>query len=311
MKFSPFKFLVPKAAVATLAFALIYVAGLAPAFAHEGFDGREAGSFNETPDELKNVGIEEHLGEPVDMNLTFRDEMGAVVPLSAFTAKKKPVLLTLAYYECPGLCNYHLNGLNDAFKELKEPLGKEFEVVVVSIQPKETPDLATKKKEAYLKAYGRPEGASGWHFLTGDQANITKLAQQVGFKYHWDEKEKQFAHTSAAYALTPDGLISRYFYGIIFDAKVLRLSMIEASNGSIGTIVDKLTLFCFHFDPKASKYTVAAFNVMRAGGGLTVLLMACFLFPFWLRSRNRKGEGKSGRSESNDPKVQLDVQGEA
>jgi protein SCO1/2 len=194
LRTAPWKFLAQAAVAVMLGQAM----ASGHAFAHEGFDGRDAGSSNETPEELKNVGIEEHLGDQVDMGLTFRDEMGAVVPLSAFTANHKPVLLTLAYYECPGLCNFHLNGLTDAFKEIKEPLGKEFEVVVVSIQPKETPELAAKKKDAYLKAYGRPEGANGWHFLTGDQANISKLAQQVGFKYHWDEKEKQFAHTSAA-----------------------------------------------------------------------------------------------------------------
>lgn len=291
-----------------MAFALLIAGG--PVFAHEGFDGREEPIQNETPAELKDVGIDEHLGEPVDLALTFRDESGKTVPLSSFTSGGKPVLLTLAYFNCPSLCNFHLNGLNDAFKGLKEPLGREFEMVVVSIEPKETFELAAKKKESYIRAYGRPEGAAGWHFLTGDQANITKLAQQVGFKYRWDEKEKQYAHASAAYVLTPEGRISRYMYGIVFDPKVLRLSMIEASNGTIGTLVDKLTLFCFHYDPKASKYTVAAFNVMRAGGGLTVLILACFLLPFWFRSR-KGGAGAEASRRSSGGDSNVDVQGEA
>ena len=171
---------------------------------------------------------------------------------------------------------------------MKATLGQEFEVVVVSIEPKEGPELAKQKRAAYIEAYGRPEGINGWHFLTGEEKNIRKLAEQVGFKYRWDEKQKQWAHASAAYAITPEGRVSRYFYGIVFDPKFVRLSMIEASNGFIGTIADKITLFCFHFDAKENKYTVAAFNIMRAGGGLTVLVMVAFLVPFWVRGRKRE-----------------------
>lgn len=271
----------------TLAVALIQGAfcGLNHAMAFEGYDGHDRGSENETPEQLRNVGITEHLGSAVDLNLTFRDETGATVRLGQFFDGRRPVLLSLAYYSCPGLCNFHLNGLKDTFKELKGPLGQEFDHVVVSIDPRENSELAAKKKASYVTAYGRVEGAKGWHFLVGDEANIRQLAQQVGFNYHWDEKEKQWAHASAAYVLTPKGLISRYLYGIVFDAKVLRLSMIEASNGMIGSIVDKLTLFCFHFDPQASKYTFYAFNVMRAAAGIAVLILATVLGSFWLRGR--------------------------
>ena len=255
------------------------------AFAVEGYDGRDRGSDTEIPKELKDVGIEEHLGETVDLSLEFKNESGETVSLGGLLKSRKPILLSLAYYSCPGLCNFHLNGMNDAFRQMKKPLGTEFDHVVVSIDPSEKPSLAAEKKASYVKAYGRVEGAKGWHFLTGDEASIKKLAAQVGFKYRWDEKEKQWAHAAAAMVITPEGRISRYLYGIIFDPQVMRLSAIEASNGAIGSLVDKLTLFCFHFDPRSSKYTLYAFNVMRAGGGLMVMLMAAFLVPFWIRSR--------------------------
>lgn len=260
-----------------------------PVCAHSGYDSPTQSAVNEeTPKELKDIGIEEHLGANVDLGLVFNDEDGKPVTLGSLTASHKPVLLSLAYFGCPSLCNFHLNGLKDAFKDMKEPVGQEFEFVVVSIDPREKPDLAKQKREAYVKAYGRLDSIKGWHFWTGTQENIARLASQVGFKYRWDEGEKQWAHASAAYAITPEGRISRYFYGIIFDAKMLRLSLVEASNGTIGTIVDKLTLFCFHFDPKENKYTMAAFNIMRAGGGLTVLILAAVLVPFWLRSRRER-----------------------
>lgn len=251
----------------------------------EGYDGYSRGSSSETPESLQEVGIEEHLGAQIDKNLEFYNEAGEKVTIGSLLANGKPILLSPIYYSCPGLCNFHLNGLNDAFKELKEPLGVEFDHVLMSIDPAEGSALAQEKKESYLKAYGRPEGAKGWHFLTGSAESITKLTEQIGFKYRWDEKEKQWAHAATAVVITPEGKISRYLYGIIFDPKVVRLSMVEASNGTIGTVVDKLILFCFHFDPKASKYTFYAFNVMRAGAISIVIILAAFLVPFWLRSR--------------------------
>ncbi len=268
------------------ALALALFAG-APNLSHavEGYDGYNRGSEIETPDSLKEVGIDEHLGAQIDPDLVFTNEAGEQVRIGSFFSGKKPVLLSLVYYSCPGLCNFHLNGLTDAFKEMKEPLGSEFDHILVSIDPTETPALAAEKKANYVEAYGRPEGASGWHFLTGDEENIKKLAEQVGFKYRWDEETKQWAHAAAAIVITPGGKISRYLYGIVFDPKVVRLSLVEASNGTIGTVVDKLTLFCFHFDPRVSKYTFYAFNVMRAGAGLIVVVLAAALIPFWLRSR--------------------------
>lgn len=249
---------------------------------------KERGMENETPAEFTNVGIDPHLGEKIDMNLKFRDHEGREVTLGEYTKSGKPLLLSLAYYSCPSLCNFHLNGINDAVRLMKQPVGEEFNLVVVSFDPKEKPELANAKRANYLKAYARPEGDKGWHFLTGDQKEIDALTKAVGFKYRWDESQKQYAHASAAYAVAPDGTLTRYLFGITFEPKTIRLSMLEASNGQVGTLVDKLILYCFHFDPKANKYTLAAFNVMRAGGILVMLVLGMFLIPFWLRAR--KGE---------------------
>lgn len=252
----------------------------------------KSGAANELPAEVKNVGIDEHLGQNVDLDLKFRDEDGKLVALRDFAIDGKPILLSLAYYGCPSLCTLHLNALLDAFKQMKETVGDHFNFVVVSIEPSETPELAKAKKQSYIESYGR--SGNGWHFLTGQQADIQLLAKQIGFKYHWDESAKQWAHASAAYFLTPKGKISRYLYGgVVFDPKTLRLSAIEASEGKVGTIVDRFVLFCFHFDPKASKYSLAAFNVMRGGGILIVIVLSLFMVPFWIR--NRKNRNRIGQ----------------
>lgn len=247
------------------------------------------GFSNETPKALEEVGITPNQGGKIDLDLEFRDHNGELVRLRDYTQAGKPILLSLAYYACPSLCNFHLNGLNDTLKRLEKPLGDEFNLVVVSFDPKEKPDLAKAKRESYIQAYGRPEGEKGWHFLTGDAAAIGSLTKSVGFEYRWDEEQQQYAHASAAIAISPDGTISRYLYGITFDPKTLRLSMVEASQGKVGGLVEKLILYCFHFDPKENKYTVAAFNIMRAGAVLVVLVIAAFLLPFWIRSRRELG----------------------
>lgn len=260
-----------------------------PSYARDPF-GQQQGPINETPKELEDITINEHLGENVDLGLKFKDDAGRDVTLGTYLRNGKPVLLSLAYFSCPSLCAYHVNGLVDTFKAMPAPVGKDFDFVVISIDPKETPAIAAEKKAAYLKAYGKPETAGSWHFLTGQEPEIAAIAKQVGFTYRWVEEEKQYAHASAAYVLTPEGVLSRYFYGIVFDPKELRLSMVEASNGNVGTIVDKLTLFCFHFDPKTNKRTLAAFNVVRAGGALMVLVLGAFLVPFWLRRNRLQGD---------------------
>lgn len=246
------------------------------------------GHLNETPTELTDVGIEPKLGDKVDLDAKFFDHTGREVTLRDYTKDGKPILLSLAYYSCPSLCNFHLNGLNDAFKQMKQPLGEEFNLVIVSFDPKEKPPLASAKRDNYLKEYARPEGDSGWHFLTGAAESSAALAKAVGFGFRWDESQKQYAHASAAFAISPDGTITRYLFGIVFDPKTVRLSMLEASKGKIGTVIDKLILYCFHYDPKENKYTLAAFNVMRAGGIMILLVLGAFLVPFWFRGRDQK-----------------------
>lgn len=270
--------------------AALILSGSAPAFARDTVSPAP-GLENETPEQLKDVGITEHLGEKIDLDLPFTDQDGNAVTLRKYVQHGKPLLLSLAYYSCPSLCNYHLNGLLDAFKKMDKPVGAEFNAVAVSIEPKETPDLAQKKRETYLKSYGRPTEKDGWSFLVANQASIDAIAKQVGFKYHWDETEKQWAHASAAYVISPDGTISRYLYGIVFEPKTIRLSAIEASQGKVGTVMDKLILFCFHFDPKTSKYSLAAFNVMRGGAVAIVVILAMFLAPFWIRNSRRPLQG--------------------
>jgi len=232
---------------------------------------------------LQNVGVEEHLGANLDLDLAFTDESGQNVPLRSFFKSDKPVLLAMVYYSCPSLCNYHLNGLTETMKTLKWTTGRDFEVVAVSMNSKETPDLADKKKQSYLKFYGRPEGTSGWHFLVGSTENVNQLAAQLGFKFHWLEDKQQFAHASVAYVLTPEGKISRYLHGIQIESNTLKLSLLEASHGKIGNVLEQAVMFCFQFDPVKNKYTLYAWNIMRLGGLLMVLLLAIFFIPVWWR----------------------------
>ena len=243
------------------------------------------GASNETPKQLQNVGVSEKLGNKIDLNLKFKNENGELVALGSYFQAGKPVLLSPAYYSCPNLCNYHLNGMKDMLRQMNWTVGREFQYVVVSFDPSEGPEVAKAKKENYLKAYGRVDAEKGWHFLTGDEASIKALMSQIGFGYEWDAEGKQWAHAASAQVLTPHGEISRYLYGITFDPQTVRLSLVEAGNGIVGSLVDKLILYCFHYDPKASKYTPYAFGVMRAGAILTVLVLMAFMIPFWLRQR--------------------------
>lgn len=279
--------------IAALLFALPSLfLGAQAAFAHDQFN-QEQGFLNETPKELEDVGIDEKIGQNVDLDLKFKDEEGKTVSLRELVGKNgQAAILSLAYYSCPSLCNFHLNGLKDAFKQIKKPLGSEFQAIVVSIEPKETPELAAAKKRNYIKAYGRPEGAAGWHFLTGDQAAITALSKQVGFKFRWDEKQKQWAHASAAAVLTPTGEISRYLYGIVFDPKTVRLSAIEAADGKTGSVLDRVILYCFHYNASSSKYSPMLSNIMAGGGAIMVIVMAIFIAPFWIGNK-RKSQGES------------------
>lgn len=239
------------------------------------------------PDEMKNVGITEHLGEKIDLGLKFRNEEGKGVTLQNYFDGKRPVLLSLVYYNCPNLCNEHLNGVTRMLKDFEWTLGQEFDMIIVTIDPNENPLHAAQKKLSYLKEYGRDGATKGWHFLTGTEENIQKLAKQIGFGYKWDKKTEQWVHTAAAYVISPQGMISRYLYGIEFKPKLVRLSLVEASEGKVGTLMDRVVLFCLQYDPKAGTYTFYAYNLMRAAGALTVLILAFVLISFWLKQRRR------------------------
>ena len=243
---------------------------------------------NEKPIVLEKVGIDEHLGDKIDLTLPFVNETGEEVKLGKYFTDK-PVFLMLIYYECPTLCSLHLNAMMETFKSLEWSVGNQFEFIAVSIDPDENHILAEKKKQSYLDLYGRPETKDGWHFLTGSEKSIKALASQIGFRYAWDPKQEQWAHSAAAYILDTDGLISFYHYGIQIDPKVLRLSLVDASNHKIGTIVDRMVLFCMQYDPNKKTYAFYAFNLMRLGALLTAIFLVIYLFLFW-RKENNKGK---------------------
>lgn len=223
------------------------------------------------PDLLKQVGIEQKLNDSVPLNLTFRDEHGNTVELARYFGSK-PVILTLVYYSCPMLCTQILNGLDRSLKNIPMTIGSDFNVVTVSIDPTERPVLAAAKQELYTGMYGRPGAAEGWHFLTGDDPQIKRLADAVGFRYAYDPDSKQYAHASAIMLLTPEGRLSRYFYGVTYPERDLRLGLVDASSGKIGSPVDAVLLFCYHYDPHTGKYGLLISRVLQLSGVLTVVL---------------------------------------
>jgi len=240
---------------------------------------------NQLPSELVGVDVVEHIGEKVDLDLQFTAENGYQIPLKQLFHKGKPVLLNFVYYRCPMLCNLVLNGQTAALRDLAWTVGKEFDVVTISIAPEEQFNLAQAKKKYYLETYGRPT-SGGWSFLTDFQGNTKRLADQVGFQYRWDEKTQQWAHAAAVMLLTPDGRISRYLYGVRFKDRDLRLGLTEASEGKLGSVGDKLLLFCFHYDPEAKGYVPFARNIMKIGGALSAVLLGVVLSFLFRRERH-------------------------
>jgi protein SCO1/2 len=236
------------------------------------------------PEILRNVGIDQKLNEPLSLDLRFRDESGQTVRVGDYFGEK-PVVLSLVYYECPMLCNQVLNGMIRSFRALSFDVGKEFNVVTVSFDPGETAELAAKKKSAYLKEYARPGAERGWHFLTGDSAAIAALTQSAGFRYEYDPATDQFVHASGIMIITPQGKISRYFYGIEYSPRDLRLGLVEASNNKIGSPVDQVLLYCYHYDPVTGKYGLAIMSVLRVAGIATVVVMGSFIIVMFRRER--------------------------
>lgn len=232
------------------------------------------------PSLLKEVGIDQKLNQSIPLNLEFRDEHGKPVHLSEYFGQK-PVILSLVYYNCPMLCTQVLNGIESSLKLIPMDIGKQFNVVTVSIDPTERPVLAEAKQALYTGLYGRPGVAEGWHFLTGDEPQIRELANALGFRYAYDPDSKQFAHASAIMILTPEGKISRYFYGIQFASRDLRLGLVEASEGKIGTPVDQVLLFCYHYDPSTGKYGLLISRLIQTAGAATVLAIGTLIFVLY------------------------------
>jgi len=241
---------------------------------------------NETPALLKGIGIDQRLDAPLPLSLAFTDEAGREVRLGDFFGRR-PVVLALVYYNCPMLCTQVLNGLVGSLNTMSLAAGRDFDVVLVSFDPREKPANARASKEAYLSRYKHPAADAGWHFLTGREPEIQALAQAVGFHYRYDASLDQFAHASAVYVATPDGRLARYFFGIEYAPRDLRLALVEASSGKIGTPVDQILLFCFHYDPALGKYGAAVVNIVRLAGILTVASLAVAIFLMSRRARRR------------------------
>jgi protein SCO1 len=231
---------------------------------------------NRVPAQLVGVGIEEHLGRPIDLDLAFNDENGQVVKLREFFNKGRPVILDLVYYTCPQLCSLILNRQVELMRQMPGVPGTDYEVVTISIDPRDTPEIAKQKKESYLATYGKP--APGWHFLTDREDNAKRLAELVGYHYRWDPRIQQYAHLAGIMILTPEAKVARYLYGINYRAIDLRFGLAEAAQNRSTLTIDKILLFCYHYDPVENKYVMFATNFMKAGGVLTILILGYFLF---------------------------------
>ncbi|MDE3056586.1 MAG: SCO family protein [Bacteroidota bacterium] len=235
------------------------------------------------------VKFEQKLNSQIPLDATFRDETGKEVKLAEYF-HDKPVVLSLVYYECPMLCTQVLNGMDQAFNSLRMSVGKDFNVVTVSINPKETPDIAAGKKKEYLKMYGnRPGSEEGWHFLTGEKPQIDSLADAVGFRYLYDSTTDTYAHPSGIMVLTPQGKVSRYLFGIEYQPRDLRFSLIEASSRKIGSPVDQLLLLCYCYNPVTGKYGLVIQNIFRAAGAVTIVVLGTVLFIFFRHEKKKNG----------------------
>jgi len=240
------------------------------------------------PKGLEDVGVEEHLDTQIPLDTPFVDSGGNKVTIGQLFDGTRPVVLTLNYSDCPMLCILQLNGLADGMKRAPLELGAEYQVITISIDPLETPERAQLTKQKYLKMYGRPGGSNGWHFLTGRQSDIQRVAQAAGFNYKYVPETKQFAHAAVAMVCTPKGRVSKYLYGIEYDPQTLRFSLLEAAQGKIGSTVDRFLLYCFHYDETSGRYGPAAYRIMQLGGVLTLLVLGSVLSFFWLRESHKK-----------------------
>ena len=247
------------------------------------YTGKKHHLAHKPPSSLEGIGVKEHLGESIDLNLSFLNSQGEFVQLKNYF-KDKPVLMTVIYYNCPNLCNFHLNGIFEAITQMKNKAGKDYEFVIVSMDSTETPKQARSFKNSYYKEYNFKDEAS---FLVGEESTVQKLTKQLGFSFRWDDETSQFAHIPVAYVLDSLGKITRYLYGVQFKPKTIKLSLVEAARGKVGNVVDRILLFCYRFNPNKNQYTIYAYNIMRAGAAMSLLLLISFLLPIWLREKKK------------------------
>ena len=256
---------------------------------------------DQKPAEIQDVALDEKLNGQVDPSLTFLDENGQTVALKDYFGKGRPVVLNLVYYSCPMLCGMVLQGVVRSLKQVAYTPGQEIEVVTISFDPKENSALAVAKKNSIMQDYARPGSDKGWHVLVDKDGNAKKLADQIGFRYKWDEETKQFAHPSVTTILTPEGKISRYLPGIDYQARDMRLALAEASQGKISTVVDRFMLYCYKYDPSSRSYVMAATNAMKIGGLLIMLFLGGALFLFWRREFKGQGGNRTVWEEDGKP----------
>jgi protein SCO1/2 len=266
------------------------VALLAPALRADTFGAN--GNVGSVAAITKDITVDEHAGARLPLDLTFVDDNGQTVRLGDYFKGNKPVVLQLGYYGCPMLCNVISQGIVESLKDVKLETGSDYDVLFVSIDPSETPKLAAEKKQSMLAAFGR-EGGSGWHLLTGKEPQIRQLAQTVGFTYRWIDSAGQYAHPAVIMVCMPDGKVSRYLYGVRFNPQTLRLSLVEASDGKVGSAVDKLYLTCFQYDGRQGKYALAAIGIMRGGGVLTMVVVAIVLFRMFRKEARQRAQEQS------------------
>lgn len=246
---------------------------------------------NQRPPGLQFVGIEQHLNAQVPGNLEFRDENGSLVKLGDYFGHGRPVILDLGYYQCPMLCSELLQGLVGSMKALTFNLGQDFDVLSVSFDPRETPEIAAAKKRDIMKRYGRANTANGWHFLTGQAGQIKALTDAVGYQYQFDPKTNQYAHATAIVLLTPDRHIAEYFYGVEFPPRDLRLGLVQASQGKIGGLTDSVLLYCYHYDPRVGKYGAVITNILQIGALATLLILGTCVYVMYRADRSAAHRG--------------------
>lgn len=246
------------------------------------------------PPALSGVGLQEMLGDSLNLDLTFKDAYGNEVQLERYFDGKTPVILNFVYHDCPMLCSIVLESLTETLRSMPWTPGKQFKVLTISFSAIETPEMALTAKERIIRKLGRPEASEGWHFLTGGETSIVSLTESVGFTFKWIESAGEFAHPSALIFISGDGLITRYINGINYPAADVRRALVEASDGKVGSPLDQVLLYCFRYDPDSNSYVLHATNLMRIGGLFTLLVIAIGLFVFWRRERHTQKKKFSG-----------------